>query len=52
MNRITLTATLIKLGNDYGFIIPNDVVRKMNLKEGETVKVTLFKKGKNLNFTK
>jgi putative addiction module antidote len=46
-----LTTKIRKWGNSYGVIIPQEILRKKNLKEGEEIDVIMVKKGNVLRET-
>ena len=42
---------LQKWGNSYGLVIPVDIIRRRNMKEGERIKVIIVKKSNVLKET-
>ena len=46
-----LTTKVRKWGNSYGIIIPQELMRRKNIKEGEEIDAILIKKGNVLRET-
>jgi antitoxin component of MazEF toxin-antitoxin module len=46
-----LTTKIRKWGNSYGIIIPHEILRRKNIREGEVVDAILLKKGNVLRET-
>lgn len=40
-------ANVVKIGKEHGFIIPDEIASKMNLKEGDPVILTFLEKEEN-----
>ncbi|MBM3233212.1 AbrB/MazE/SpoVT family DNA-binding domain-containing protein [Candidatus Pacearchaeota archaeon] len=48
---VEVTTRILKWGNSYGIVIPQEVVKRKGLKEGEEVDAILIKKGNVLKET-
>ena len=48
---VELTAKVRKWGNSFGIVIPQEVLKRKSIKEGEEVDVVLIKKGNVLRET-
>ena len=48
---VELTAKVRKWGNSFGIVIPQDVLKRKSIREGEEVDVVLIKKGNVLRET-